>query len=154
MQSNHDIYCASFVWDHSVLFGIFLLDDNVVLCTKLKIQKSISVQTTSNNPHKNYFTAIWKNTICEGEVWQIKSTWHIIRDPPPSCLRLFFASHQTLGKLRVQQIFIHKVRLKLWGDTKVLLLYRHFSNTSGQMLGQLTKSLSNLTRRQFKYSFQ
>lgn len=154
MQSNHDIYCASFVWDHSVLFGIFLLDYNVVLCTKLKIQKSVSVQTTSNNPHKNYFTAIWKNTICEGEVWQIKSTWHIIRDPPPSCLRLFFASHQTL-------VSPHNFNLTLWmkicctrSFPKVLLLYRHFSNTSGQMLGQLTKSLSNLTRRQLKYSFQ
>lgn len=98
MQSNHDIYCASFVWDHSVLFGIFLLDDNVVLCTKLKIQKSISVQTTSNNPHKNYFTAIWKNTICEGEVWQIKSTWHIIRDPPPFLFAFIFCQSPDFGE--------------------------------------------------------
>lgn len=141
------------------LFGIilyylvdYLLDYNVVLCTKLKMQKKASLC-------KQQATTLIKIILLPFEKIQYVRVRSGRSNQPDtllgtSCLCLFFASHQTLGKLRVQQIFIHKVRLKLWGDTKVLLLYRHFSNTSGQMLGQLTKSLSNLTRRQFKYSFQ
>lgn len=96
-------YRATIIFIVPHLFGIILyylvyFYWITVLCTKLKIKKASLCKQQATTLIKIILLPFEKIQMCEGEVWQIKSTWHIIRDTPPLLVCVYFFQSPDFGE--------------------------------------------------------